>query len=87
MVTQLGVSAMGLLAVMGGKVSGRTPAAGVAFAVRPETRQLVTTGFYAKLRHPICVFGTMAFLLVVQVRERSWLVPGDAAVFSELEFQ
>src|SRR5664280_1891897 len=38
---------------------------GVAFSVRPEARQLVTTGFYAKLRHPIYVFGTMAFLLVL----------------------
>ena len=38
---------------------------GEAFSVRPEARQLVTTGFYAKLRHPIYVFGTMAFLLVL----------------------
>jgi len=28
-------------------------------------RQLVTTGFYGRLRHPIYVFGTMAFLLVL----------------------
>jgi protein-S-isoprenylcysteine O-methyltransferase Ste14 len=38
---------------------------GVAFSVRPEARELVMTGFYAKLRHPIYVFGTMAFLLVL----------------------
>jgi len=38
---------------------------GVAFSVRPQARQLVTTGLYAKLRHPIYVFGTMAFLLVL----------------------
>jgi protein-S-isoprenylcysteine O-methyltransferase Ste14 len=38
---------------------------GVAFSVRPEAHQLVTTGLYAKLRHPIYVFGTMAFLLVL----------------------
>jgi protein-S-isoprenylcysteine O-methyltransferase Ste14 len=38
---------------------------GEAFSVRPEARQLVTTGFYAKLRHPIYAFGTMAFLLVL----------------------
>jgi len=38
---------------------------GVAFSVRPEARQLVTTGFCARLRHPIYVFGTMAFLLVL----------------------
>ncbi len=38
---------------------------GVAFSVRPEARQLVTSGLYAKLRHPIYVFGTAAFLLVL----------------------
>jgi protein-S-isoprenylcysteine O-methyltransferase Ste14 len=38
---------------------------GMAFSVRPEARQLVTTGLYATLRHPIYVFGTMAFLLVL----------------------
>ena len=38
---------------------------GVAFSIRPEARQLVSTGLYAKLRHPIYVFGTMAFLLVL----------------------
>ena len=38
---------------------------GVAFSVRPEARELVTTGLYAKFRHPIYVFGTMAFLLVL----------------------
>lgn len=38
---------------------------GVAFSVGPQARQLVATGFYAKLRHPIYVFGTMAFLLVL----------------------
>ena len=38
---------------------------GVAFSVRPEARQLVTTGLYAKLRHPIYVFGTTANLLVL----------------------
>jgi len=38
---------------------------GLSFSVRPEARQLVTTGFYARFRHPIYVFGTMAFLLVL----------------------
>ena len=38
---------------------------GAAFSVKPEARHLVTTGLYAKLRHPIYVFGTMAFLLVL----------------------
>jgi protein-S-isoprenylcysteine O-methyltransferase Ste14 len=38
---------------------------GTAFSVKPQARQLVAAGFYAKLRHPIYVFGTMAFLLVL----------------------
>jgi protein-S-isoprenylcysteine O-methyltransferase Ste14 len=38
---------------------------GVAFSVRPEARGLVTSGLYSKLRHPIYVFGTLAFLLVL----------------------
>jgi protein-S-isoprenylcysteine O-methyltransferase Ste14 len=38
---------------------------GVAFSVTAQARQLVTTGLYAKVRHPIYVFGTMAFLFVL----------------------
>ncbi len=38
---------------------------GMAFSVRAQAHHLVATGFYAKLRHPIYVFGTMAFLLVL----------------------
>ncbi len=38
---------------------------GSAFSVRPEAQHLVTTGLYSKFRHPIYVFGTLAFLLVL----------------------
>lgn len=38
---------------------------GAAFSVAPEARQLVTRGLYSKIRHPIYVFGTMAFMFVV----------------------
>jgi protein-S-isoprenylcysteine O-methyltransferase Ste14 len=38
---------------------------GDAFSVGPEARRLVTYGLYSKIRHPIYVFGTMAFLFVV----------------------
>jgi protein-S-isoprenylcysteine O-methyltransferase Ste14 len=38
---------------------------GHAFSVTPQERQLVTRGLYSKIRHPIYVFGTMAFLFVV----------------------
>jgi protein-S-isoprenylcysteine O-methyltransferase Ste14 len=38
---------------------------GNAFSVAPEARQLVTRGLYSKIRHPIYVFGTLAFLFIV----------------------
>jgi protein-S-isoprenylcysteine O-methyltransferase Ste14 len=38
---------------------------GDAFSVTAQARHLVTRGLYSKIRHPIYVFGTMAFLLVV----------------------
>jgi protein-S-isoprenylcysteine O-methyltransferase Ste14 len=38
---------------------------GDAFSVAPEARHLVTRGLYSRLRHPIYVFGTLAFLFVV----------------------
>jgi protein-S-isoprenylcysteine O-methyltransferase Ste14 len=36
-----------------------------AFSVTAQARHLVTQGLYSKIRHPIYVFGTLAFLLVV----------------------
>lgn len=38
---------------------------GDAFSVTAQARHLVTRGLYIRIRHPIYVFGTMAFLLVV----------------------
>ena len=38
---------------------------GDAFSVAPEARHLVTRGLYSKIRHPVYVFGTLVFLLVV----------------------
>jgi protein-S-isoprenylcysteine O-methyltransferase Ste14 len=38
---------------------------GDAFSVAPQARQLVTRGLYSKIRHPIYIFGTLAFLFVV----------------------
>jgi protein-S-isoprenylcysteine O-methyltransferase Ste14 len=38
---------------------------GAAFSVRPEAHELVRTGFYARLRHPVYVFGTPAFILAL----------------------
>jgi protein-S-isoprenylcysteine O-methyltransferase Ste14 len=38
---------------------------GSAFSVTAQAHQLVTQGLYSKIRHPIYVFGTLAFLFVV----------------------
>ena len=38
---------------------------GDAFTVGAEAHTLVTQGLYSKIRHPIYVFGTLAFLFVV----------------------
>jgi protein-S-isoprenylcysteine O-methyltransferase Ste14 len=45
---------------------------GNAFSVAPEARQLVTRGLYSRIRHPIYVFGTLAFLFVVLALQ-GWL--------------
>jgi len=34
---------------------------GAAFSVRPEARHLVTQGLYSRIRHPIYVFGSLAY--------------------------
>jgi protein-S-isoprenylcysteine O-methyltransferase Ste14 len=38
---------------------------GDAFSVTAQARHLVTRGLYSKIRHPIYVFGTLAFLFIV----------------------
>ena len=38
---------------------------GDAFSVDAQASRLVTQGLYSKVRHPIYVFGTLAFLFVV----------------------
>lgn len=38
---------------------------GASFSVGAEARRLVTHGLYARFRHPIYIFGTMAFLWAV----------------------
>jgi protein-S-isoprenylcysteine O-methyltransferase Ste14 len=43
---------------------------GSAFSARPEARYLVTQGLYSRIRHPIYVFGCLAYfggLLALQV--------------------
>lgn len=38
---------------------------GDAFSVTAQARHLVTRGLYSKIRHPVYIFGTLVFLLVV----------------------
>jgi protein-S-isoprenylcysteine O-methyltransferase Ste14 len=43
---------------------------GASFSIRPEARQLVTSGLYSKIRNPIYVFGTAAsfgIMLALQI--------------------
>jgi len=35
---------------------------GEAFSAKPEARRLVTRGLYSRLRHPVYVFGSLAWL-------------------------
>lgn len=44
---------------------------GDAFSIAPEAGNLVTTGVYSKVRHPVYVFGTLAILGVV-LYEHLW---------------
>jgi protein-S-isoprenylcysteine O-methyltransferase Ste14 len=49
---------------------------GRSFSLRPEARGLVTTGLYAKIRHPVYLFGTAASLsglVVLQIWPLFWI--------------
>jgi protein-S-isoprenylcysteine O-methyltransferase Ste14 len=48
---------------------------GSSFTVRAEARQLVTRGLYARLSHPIYIFGGLAYLGVfLALQDRSMLI-------------
>jgi protein-S-isoprenylcysteine O-methyltransferase Ste14 len=51
---------------------------GKSFSIRPEARELVTTGIYSKIRNPIYVFGsvTLAGLSLVLEKPVLWLLLG-----------
>jgi protein-S-isoprenylcysteine O-methyltransferase Ste14 len=45
---------------------------GAAFSVRAKASSLVTSGLYARIRHPIYVFGAMMIIGFVLVMQRPW---------------
>jgi protein-S-isoprenylcysteine O-methyltransferase Ste14 len=48
---------------------------GRCFTVTAQAQELVTSGIYSKIRHPIYVFGFLLLLsLVICVREPRWLI-------------
>jgi protein-S-isoprenylcysteine O-methyltransferase Ste14 len=53
---------------------------GAAFSVTPQAKGLVTTGLYARIRHPIYVFLDLALLGVVIVVDQAWLLGVWAAL-------
>jgi protein-S-isoprenylcysteine O-methyltransferase Ste14 len=58
---------------------------GASFSVRPEARHLVTTGLYSRLRHPIYVFGTLAFLLALLALQ-GWEMLAIWAILIPIQF-
>ena len=55
---------------------------GTSFAVKPEARELVTSGLYSRIRNPIYVFGLVMLVglaLVLQIRA-AWIVVAGLAV-------
>jgi len=45
---------------------------GKSFSVEPEARQLVTGGLYSKIRHPIYLFGDLAYFSAL-LALRNWI--------------
>lgn len=51
---------------------------GEAFSLRPKSTQLVTSGLYAKIRHPIYVFSVLALLGLAAFFESPVLIAATA---------
>lgn len=49
---------------------------GKSFSIKPEARELVTTGLYSKIRNPIYVFGVVTVVGVILVLQKPalWIV-------------
>lgn len=59
---------------------------GKSFSVTPQAKQLVTTGLYAKVRHPMYLFLDLFFLAVIILADRPLLLIlwGALVVFQSL---
>jgi len=53
---------------------------GKSFSVRPEARELVTHGLYARIRHPMYVFLDLMLLGLILVLGWYWLLAALAAL-------
>ena len=49
---------------------------GSAFTVRAQAHTLVRTGLYARLRHPIYLFGGLAYFGALLALQKWWLLAG-----------
>ena len=58
---------------------------GASFSVRPEAHGLVTTGIYSKIRHPVYVFGGLAWLGAV-VALLGWGALSIGVIVAVVEF-
>jgi protein-S-isoprenylcysteine O-methyltransferase Ste14 len=58
---------------------------GSAFTVRAEAHTLVRTGLYARLRHPIYLFGGLAYFGALLALQNWWLLAGWLLLFVVVE--
>ena len=49
---------------------------GNSFSIAPQAKQLVTSGVYSKVRHPVYTFGILLFLGLAMYVSRPWFLMG-----------
>src|SRR5437868_185414 len=49
---------------------------GNSFSISPQAKQLVTSGIYSKVRHPVYVFGILLFLGFALYVAKPWFLVG-----------
>jgi protein-S-isoprenylcysteine O-methyltransferase Ste14 len=58
---------------------------GSAFTVRAQAHTLVRSGLYARLRHPIYLFGGLAYFGALLALQKWWLLAGWLVLFVVVE--